>query len=389
MSDYIQPSGIVHWVGAGLSNGSGLRIVFERAEHLLLWNRNIHRAHQLLEKLGLLGRAVARSFTIEALHDAIGIGDIVVSMLPAGQHSEILNLCIKRRAHFVCSSYVNDAIRDLVPDAVRSGLVVLAEAGLDPGLDHLLSHELVARAKAALDTRDATVSFRSYCGGIPSIMTDFRYQFSWAPLSVLLALRSPACFIEDYKTRVAARPWDATRPYELDGETFEIYPNRDSTPFVVQYNFPANWRIKNFVRGTLRLAGWHRAWRDVFPVLAADDDAAIVHLAQHLAARYPTTDEHRDRVVLSVELQIVDRDRVKWAGTATVDAIGDANESAMARYVSVPLACGVVEILDGYLTPGLHRAAETSDASTRWLGRLNQWGLRFAVAEQSPPAGEA
>ena len=39
-------------------------------------------------------------------------------------------------------------------------------------------------------------------------------------------------------------------------ETFEVYPNRDSLPFMEDYKFDPTWKVKNFVRGTLRLNGW-------------------------------------------------------------------------------------------------------------------------------------
>ena len=62
----------------------------------------------------------------------------------------------------------------------------------------------------------------------------------------------------------------------------------------------------------------------------------------------------RDRVVLGVELHAMEGNRVAWTGSAKVDAVGDGRESAMARYVSLPLACGVAEILDGGMMPGFH-----------------------------------
>ena len=47
-------------------------------------------------------------------------------------------------------------------------------------------------------------------------------------------------------------------------EEFEVYPNRDSLPFIKQYRFDQNWRVREFVRGTLRLKGWESAWSEVF-----------------------------------------------------------------------------------------------------------------------------
>jgi len=376
-------SGSVHWIGAGLSNGSGVWRVADRAKRMVLWNRSFARAQQLAAKLDLTEAIDLRPYTLPALARKLAPGDIVVSMLPAPQHAAVLATCIERRAHFACSSYVSDAISELVPRAARAGVVVLAECGLDPGLDHLLTHDLLARARSSVDVRRTSISLRSYCGGIPAVPNEFRYQFSWAPLGVLTALRSPARFVEGFAQHTTARPWEETRPYQLGGETFEVYPNRDSLPFIQQYRIPEGWRIRDFVRGTLRPAGWREAWRDVFEAVETFDDARLAAFAQDLAARYPTTDRDRDRVVLTVELEVMDGDRLAWSGTATLDAVGDARESAMARHVSLPLACGVIDIADGRMTVGLHRAAETHGDVRRWLATLRDWGLKFSVREHA------
>ena len=64
------------------------------------------------------------------------------------------------------------------------------------------------------------------------------------------------------------RPWHAISPYKarLPGgeETFQAYPNRDSTPFMAEYGFGDDWNVQEFVRGTLRLDGWSDAWADIF-----------------------------------------------------------------------------------------------------------------------------
>ncbi len=372
-----QRTGTVHWVGAGLSNGSGLTKIAACADRLLLWNRNLARAQELASRLGLV--AELQPFTASALRRAISPGDVVVSMLPASEHPPLLQAAIECGAHFACSSYVSDGIAASATAATAAGLVVLTECGLDPGLDHLLAHELIGRARAAIDWRDVCVSFRSYCGGIPAAPNDFRYRFSWAPLGVLLALRSPARFIEDFAERVVARPWEEIKPYTLDGETFEVYANRDSIPFIRQYDIPQAWRLRDFVRGTLRLTGWRAAWREIFAAIASYSDDQLVTLSDELASRYATTAEDRDRVVLSVELHAMKDNRIAWTGTAKVDAFGDGRESAMARYVSLPLACGVAEILDGRIMPGLHRATGEPAALRRWLDRLQSWGLGFTV----------
>ncbi|MGW0762559.1 saccharopine dehydrogenase family protein [Streptomyces sp. NPDC002814] len=376
MRERVPASGTVHWIGAGLSTGSGLAALCDTADRVRLWHRTEKRAAEALDERGLTGRAEPRTYTLESLTAELAPGDVVVSMLPAPEHAGILAACVRGRAHFACSSYVSQAVLEQVPAATEAGLVVLTEAGLDPGIDHLFAHSLIARAREAIgDDTAASYRLTSYCGGVPAVPNDFRYRFSWAPAGVLNALRSPARYIEDGAETVAERPWEATREHVVDGETFEVYPNRDSLPFVEQYGVPPAWKARTFVRGTLRLEGWLRAWDAVFEELKAGDDARIAALAQELAAAYPTTEADRDRVVLAVSLEVN-----QWSGRYLLDLTGDAEESAMARCVSRTLALGVRHILDGSLPPGLNRAAETAARSQEWLSELAREGVEFTLS---------
>lgn len=380
MSEVTRASGTVHWIGAGLSTGSGLGVLCDSAERVRLWHRTEDRAAGALDHLGLTGRAEPRAFTLAALTAELAPGDIVVSMLPAPEHAGLLAACVRRRAHFACSSYVSDAVLAQVPSAGAAGIVVLTEAGLDPGIDHLFAHDLVARAREAIgDGTPASYTFTSYCGGVPAVPDDFRYRFSWAPAGVLNALRSPARYLEDGAETTVGRPWEVTRPHVVDGETFEVYPNRDSVPFIEQYALPAAWKPRTFVRGTLRLEGWLRAWDAVFEELKAGDDARIAALARELAAAHPTTDADRDRVVLAVSLDVRGGSGRTWSGSYLLDLVGDEEESAMARCVSRPLALGARHILAGDLPTGLNRAAETAARSRQWLGELAREGLEFTL----------
>ncbi|MBQ0852239.1 saccharopine dehydrogenase NADP-binding domain-containing protein [Streptomyces sp. BH-SS-21] len=376
----VPPSGTVHWIGAGLSTGSGLAALCGAADRVRLWHRTEERAGRALAALGLAGRAEPRAYTLEALTAELAPGDVVVSMLPAPEHTGLLAACVAGRAHFACSSYVSDAVLDQVPAATAAGVVVLTEAGLDPGIDHLFAHDLIARARAEIGADTAAeVSLTSYCGGVPAVPNDFRYRFSWAPAGVLGALRSPARYIEAGAETTAPRPWEATRPHEVDGETFEVYPNRDSVPFVGQYGLPPAWKPQTFVRGTLRLAGWSEAWQPVFTQLVGGDDRSIADLARDLAARYPTTDADRDRVVLAVTFEVRGGSGHRWSGRYLLDLEGEAQESAMARCVSGMLAVGVGAILRGTLPPGLNRAAETPERSEEWLAQLAGEGIEFTL----------
>jgi saccharopine dehydrogenase (NADP+, L-glutamate forming) len=372
MSDVIRASGVVHWAGTGLSTGSGLEMLTGRARSVTLWGRTAEKAERRLGELGLTGRAQARA--IDGLAGEVGPGDVVISMLPAGEHARLLRLCLDRGAHFACTSYTSDELAAADGPARRAGLVVLTEAGLDPGIDHVLAHDLVNRARKAVGDGPATVAFTSYCGGLPAVPNDFRYRFSWAPRGVLSALCSPARSIQEGQAREVARPWEATTAYPLGGESFEVYPNRDSLPFIAQYDLPAQWEPRTFVRGTLRLSGWREAWADVFAVLRDGEPGRIDALAADLAARYPMRPGDTDRVVLAVELG-VETAGAAWHGRYLLDVVGDDRESAMARTVSLPLAHAVGDVLAGTTPAGLHRALPDPSGAEAFLAFLRGRGL--------------
>ncbi|MBL1083804.1 saccharopine dehydrogenase NADP-binding domain-containing protein [Streptomyces actinomycinicus] len=380
MTDRVPASGTVHWVGAGLSTGSGLAALCASAGRVLLWHRTVDRAAEALAGLGLTGRAEPRALGPDALAAGLGPGDVVVSMLPAAEHAGLLAACVRGRAHFACSSYVSPEVLEHAGAARAAGLVVLTETGLDPGIDHLFAHSLIGRARARVgEHTPASYRLTSYCGGVPAVPNEFRYRFSWAPLGVLNALRSPARYLDEGTETTADRPWEATRTLVLAGETFEAYPNRDSIPFIDQYDLPDAWSPRTFVRGTLRLDGWLKAWQPVFEELTAGDDDRIAALARELADAHPTTEADRDRVVLSVALEVDAGEGRTWTGAYLLDLTGDTEESAMARCVSRPLALGVGRILDGSLPAGLHRAAETAQRSDRWLAELADQGVEFTL----------
>lgn len=375
MNEARAASGTVHWIGTGLSTGSGVRVLCDRANHVVLWGRTQDKARQCLRRLGLDAQATPAEFSIPALRAEVSPGDVVISMLPATEHAELLRLSIAQHAHFACSSYTSQDLAAEAPAAERASTVVLTEAGLDPGIDHLLAHKLVSEAVAVTGGEAAVVDFRSYCGGLPAVSNEFRYLFTWAPRGVLSALCQPARYIADGTEQGIDRPWEATRELDLAGEVFEAYPNRDSVPFVAQYGIPPSWRLRTFVRGTLRLTGWLYAWKPVFAELRTGDAARIAELADELTVRYPPDSDSLDRVVLAVALAVHQAEQLTWSGEYLLDITGDQEETAMARCVSLPLAFGVTEILAGRTTAGLHRAASEPADVNRYLTFLADHGI--------------
>ena len=67
------------------------------------------------------------------LDAAVSQCDLVVSLIPAPFHPPVAKAAIKHKKNMVTASYVSPAMAALHDAAVAAGIVVLNEAGLDPG----------------------------------------------------------------------------------------------------------------------------------------------------------------------------------------------------------------------------------------------------------------
>ncbi|MDO5705526.1 MAG: saccharopine dehydrogenase C-terminal domain-containing protein, partial [Paracoccus sp. (in: a-proteobacteria)] len=190
----------IHWVGTGLSAIPGLRRLIENGKPVAVWNRTIDKAR---DAVGDLTDDI-RPYAPDALAAAVQAGDIVVSMLPADQHPALARVCVDKGAHFVSSSYISPDMAALDDAARAAGVALVNEVGLDPGIDHLMAHELVADYRQVAQPGDV-VRFTSYCGGVPKYPNNFRYKFSWSPLGVLRALKSPSKSLKDGQVLDVAR----------------------------------------------------------------------------------------------------------------------------------------------------------------------------------------
>ncbi|MBK5927759.1 saccharopine dehydrogenase family protein [Rhodobaculum claviforme] len=367
----------IHWCGTGLSTVPGLRhLIAEGAHPVVVWNRTVAKAAEAVGDL----TGDLRAFDAEALGAVLAPGDVVVSMLPADHHVDLARRAIAAGAHFVSSSYIAPPMAALDGAARDAGVAVVGEVGLDPGIDHLMAHDLVEGYRASgLHTPDTVLSFTSYCGGVPKHPNPFRYKFSWSPLGVLKALRSPSRSLKEFEVLDVARPWDAISTFDAPlptPETFEVYPNRDSLPFMAQYRFDPAWKVRDFVRGTLRLGGWSDAWAPVFAEVETLEgpagDARLAEMAEGFWREHAYGDGELDRVVLFVTLRAERDGAPVWHQTWAMDAWGDSRGSAMARLVSHPVALAVEGAASGRLSPGVQAAPHDPALIAAWMAEVGR-----------------
>ncbi len=377
----------IHWCGTGLSAIPGLRRLIEAGHEVTVWNRSADKARKAVGDL----TDRIKAFDIEALGAGLGKGDVVVSMLPADWHVPLAKLCLEKGAHFVSSSYIAPEMRALDEAFRDKGLCSVNEVGLDPGIDHLMAHHLVAeyRASDAYDPTNA-ISFLSYCGGVPKIANAFRYKFSWSPLGVLKALRSPSRSIRNFSELRVDRPWNALSSYDAPlptPETFEVYPNRDSIPFMEDYRFDPAWPVRDFVRGTLRLNGWSDAWADIFAEIETlsgpEGDARLKDMSDQFWSENAYDEGEPDRVVLCVELKAEKDGKTVWHKSYVMDAWGDARGTAMARLVSVPVSLAVEAVLAREIPAGVTAAPSDPRLVSRWMAEIDKLAQHLQIVDRA------
>ena len=346
----------IHWLGTGLSSIPGIRRLAKKYDNLTIWNRTLEKAEQSINHVNK-DNVLAKKFDMQALSTSLKVGDIVVSQLPADHHLSIARLCLEQKCHFATSSYISPDMKTLDNDVKKSDLVFVNEVGLDPGIDHFFSHLLVKKLKDT-NLSDLDVTYHSYCGGFPAIPNDFKYKFSWSPVGVIKALNNDAKFVKNFET-VTKTPYKNVGKYTVNNEVYEAYPNRDSTPYITEYKFDPQWKIQEFVRGTLRLNGWERSWADIFEMLdnkSTELDKEINNLGSELWKKHPYLAEEQDRVVLFVKLLANKDDKEVFNGFYFLDEKGSGENTAMGKLVSITLSCAIDLIIQNKMPYGVQAA---------------------------------
>jgi saccharopine dehydrogenase (NADP+, L-glutamate forming) len=378
----------IHWLGTGLSSLPGLKSLIESDYKLVVYNRTLEKTTKALR--GVKGNFRVLAYSLSALDAHVRAGDVVVSMLPGEFHVDVAKRCLSLNAHFVSSSYISPEMQGLHGAALDRNLCLVNEVGLDPGIDHSLSHALVSDYKnSSVFSESNQHSFLSYCGGLSAVPNDFCYKFSWSPLGVLKALMSPSLSIRDGKKYHVDKPWEAIELYALPmpwgEESFEVYPNRDSLPFIKQYQLDGGINIKQFVRGTLRYQGWKDAWSDIFSeVDSLNSDEAPEHLnklSSQLWNQYAFAEGEQDRVILTVELKAKQNEKTVWHKQYCLDTKGNNHGSSMAQLVSHSVALAVQSVIDAEISPGVSAAPDDENLVSRWLDKACSISDHFVLID--------
>ena len=261
----------------------------------------------------------------------ISDADIVISMLPAALHIIVAKDCLQFKTNLVTASYVSEEIVALDEKAKTSGIILLNEIGLDPGIDHMSAMCVIDKIK---DNGGKITSFKSYCGGL--VHPDFdnnpwKYKFTWNPRNVVLAGQEDAKFLENGVEKNIAY-FDLFTNTEqmkiLEFGSFEGYPNRDSIPYKKEYGLE---NILTLLRGTLRKIGYCNAW-NVFVQLGMTNDSYKLENSKDISNRdfvnmfLPNINKLSSEEILCEQFKITTDDvifkKLEWLGLFSDEKIG-------------------------------------------------------------------
>ena len=331
-------------LGAGRSASSLIQYLVDHAsaEHwsVTVADRDEKQARQLIGE----GSDVARTLVLDATKGeerakVIAEHDLVISMLPAFMHMDVLKDCLRLKKHVITPSYVPDELWAMDAEFKAAGTIVLNEMGLDPGIDHMSAMRILDRILAG----GTMESFESYCGGLVAPESDdnpWGYKFSWNPRNVILAGQGGAAkYIRNGETKYTPyhKLFQQTTRVDVSGlGAYDGYANRDSLKYRKAYGIEA---IPTMVRGTLRKAGFCQAW-DAFVQLGCTDDGFAMELPanatwkEYISAFLPGSHKEDTREALANYLTLPANGdviaKLEWLGLFSNEPIGVAGLSPAA-----------------------------------------------------------
>jgi saccharopine dehydrogenase-like NADP-dependent oxidoreductase len=388
-------------LGAGLVSRPGVNYLLEQKNlTVTVASRTVSKAEKLVKGHGN-GKAAAVDVENDRELAALIQGhDIVISLLPWIHHVKVANLCLEHGKHMVTTSYVSEGMKRLDQAVREKKLLFLNEIGVDPGIDHMSAMKIIHEVQAE---GGKILHFHSYCGGLPAPADNdnpFGYKFSWSPRGVILASRNSARFLENGKI-VEIVGKDLFLNYkveEIEGlGKFEVYPNRDSVPYLELYGLKD---AQTVIRGTYRNLGWCDTFKKIVDLglvdetplpnlkgitfkkmmtdligspselqvkedtagklgiavnseiiqrfewlglfsddIVADFDNRLDILSQRLQDKLFYKEGEKDMIILRHRFQVKNKDKSKDLITSTLIDYGiPGGDSSMARTVSLPMA---------------------------------------------------
>jgi saccharopine dehydrogenase-like NADP-dependent oxidoreductase len=418
-----------------------------KERRLILADLDLDTSTQKLKnKLGTEARILDLENELDR-KNLISEANLVISMLPAFLHPLIAKDCLELHKHFFTASYQSDELLEMRSEISQKGLLFLNECGLDPGLDHMSAMQIIDEAKAR---GEEIISFKSYCGGLLAPESEdnpWKYKFTWNPRNVVLAGQATSRYIDRGELKFVPyhQLFKRLETIHFPGlGDFDGYPNRDSLSYRSIYGLE---KIPTMLRGTLRRAGYCKAW-NVFVQLGMCDDsfqlelpigstlkdflnsflpsnsaltaeeklADLIHdldfetwekiswlgffgtrklplssgspaqiLQSILEEDWKLQPEDRDMIVMQHIFEIKTSTGIKEIRSSLVSFGKDSTYTAMAKTVGLPLAIAVDLFLDGKIKETGLQLPVSKEIYEPILHQLVSHGIKFIEHEKTRP----
>jgi saccharopine dehydrogenase-like NADP-dependent oxidoreductase len=233
------------------------------------------------------GKAVEFDVNDEEMRTSlIKKADIVINFLsPKFQYLIALD-CLNHKKHVITASYESFRIHDLHKDAVKKGIIILNEMGLDPGIDHMSAMSIIKKIKKR---KGEIKSFISYGGALPAPdvkSNPMDYCITWNPRNVAMAGESGAQYMENGYNKIVSHGQIFKRTWQVDVDgigRLEAYPNRDSLVYQKTFNLKS---VHTMIRGTLRYPGWSETWLQFIKLGITNETMHIPQLSEKTYAEF-------------------------------------------------------------------------------------------------------
>jgi saccharopine dehydrogenase-like NADP-dependent oxidoreductase len=243
-------------LGAGMVVKPIVTYLLEKGFEVTLATRTKSKAEAMIDGHAN-GTAIAWTVEDESgLSNMVASHDLTVSLLPWTYHITVAKQCIAHKKNMVTTSYVKPEMKALDAQAKEAGIIILNELGLDPGIDHMSAMRIIDHVHGLGGNIE---EFYSICGALPApeaATNPFRYKFSWSPKGVVMAGNNDGKYLRHGNLVEIPTENLFKNPFKVDFPEvgpLEIYPNRDSLPYIELYGIPES---RTMMRGTFRHPGW-------------------------------------------------------------------------------------------------------------------------------------
>lgn len=257
MVDSVKPKILL--IGSGMMTGPFIEYILQRENNRLTVASNSRAMlNETLKKFAgkhIDGVELDVTKDEKKLERLIKESFIVISFVPPTLHPIVAQKCLDIGRHLLTSSYESPFMKKIKDEVKSKNLIFMNEMGLDPGLDHIITHKVIHEEE---QKGNKIIAFESWCGALPApevCGNPFIYKFSWSPKGALIAMNnSVSQFINGKELLIdSARTLTSTvNKHFHPSISLEGYYNRDSFPYIESYNLK---HAHTVIRGTLRYKG--------------------------------------------------------------------------------------------------------------------------------------